>query len=121
MICALGRGAIDSQIPLIHLADQTPSVRRFIPSEFGTDIEYSPDSVCEKPHQQKIKVRNFMAKTNSLDWTYVVTGPYAEAEPPMYFSALVQDPDMGSFDVKKKTAIVVGDGTNKISFTTTRE
>jgi len=56
-----------------------------------------------------------------LNWTYLVTGPYAEAEPPMYFSALVQDPDMGSFDAKKKAAIIIGDGTDKISFTTTQD
>lgn len=44
------------QVNWIHLSGKSPSVKRFFPSEFGTDIEYGPESVNEKPHQLKLKV-----------------------------------------------------------------
>lgn len=121
MISTLGRGAIDSQILLIRLAESAPSVHRFIPSEFGTDIEHNATSVSEIPSQGKLKVRAYLQSTTSLHYTYLVTGPYADAEPPAYLSALVEHPELGSFNTKTKTAVLLGNGNDRISLTTVAE
>jgi hypothetical protein len=117
----LGRGAIGAQIPLIRLADSAPSVHRFIPSEFGTDIKHNAASAVEAPHQEKLKIRAYLDTTKTLDYTYLVTGPYADAVPPAYLSALVESPELGSFNVKAKKAVLLGDGNDKISLTTVAE
>lgn len=121
MISTLGRGAISSQISLIRLAESSTSVHRFIPSEFGTDVEHNATSATEIPSQGKLNVRAYLQNKTTLDYTYLVTGPYADAEPPAYLSALVEHPELGSFNTKTKTAILLGDGNDKISLTTVAE
>jgi hypothetical protein len=49
IISALGRNAILAQIPLLKLAEASPSIHTFYLSEFRTDIEYGPMSVIEAP------------------------------------------------------------------------
>lgn len=111
VVSCVGRNVIAQQIPLIKWAAET-SVTRFFPSEYGTDIEYSPKSASEKPHQQKLKVRQCMATVKNLEWTYLVTGPYSD----LYFG-----PAYGGFDVKAKKAQLLGDGKGRVSFTTMAE
>lgn len=108
------------QIQLIELAARHPDVRRFFPSEYGTDIEYGPSSVNERPHQQKIKVRALLQTIKDLEYTYVVTGPYGDADRGLYLSAR-PDEAGGTFDVKRKRAVLLGDGTGRISLTTMRD
>lgn len=100
----------------MKLASQTPSITRFFPSEYGTDIEYSPESATEKPHQAKLKVRAALREVKDLDHTFVVTGPYAEA-----VLRPTNTPGAGSFDVKGKKAVITADGKGKISLTTKDE
>ncbi len=122
VISAVGRNVLGEQITWIHLAEKAPSVKRFFPSEFGTDIEYSPKSVDEKPHQLKIKVRATLKATSSLDYTYVVTGPYADARTAAYLGAAPESFEaIGSYNLEKKSAVVIEDGKGKISLTTLNE
>lgn len=121
MISAVGRNVIEHQAELIRLANDSPSVHRFFPSEYGTDIEYGPKSVDEPPHQKKLKVRATIRSCDNLDHTFVVTGPYADGDPGLYFSANPYAKAGGSFDPKNKDAVLIGDGNLKISFTTMRE
>ena len=117
VISAFGRGAIAKQIELIRWADKSDTVKWFFPSEYGTDIEYGPQSKGEKPHQQKLKVRKFIREeVKDVQVTYVVTGPY--------FESWVERPqgiEIGTgFDVAKKEAwLVEPDG--KVGFTTMPE
>jgi NmrA-like family len=101
---------------LIQWASET-SVTRFFPSEYGTDIEYSPKSASEKPHQQKLKVRKYMATVKDLEWTYLVTGPYSD----LYFGPTRTNPEVGSFEPKDKKATLLGDGKGRVSFTAMAE
>jgi len=112
---------IAEQINWIRIAEQAPSVKRFFPSEYGTDIQYGPQSAYEISHQQKLKVRAALAKTSGLEYTYVVTGPYADAMDPAFLSVCSPARDSGSYDVRNKTAILIGDGKGKISLTTPAE
>lgn len=121
VISAVGRNMIEHQIELIRLADQTPNIHRFFPSEYGTDIEHGPQSAGEKPHQKKLKVRAAIRKCENLDHTFLVTGPYADGDPGLYFSPNYGAQETGCFDVRAKKAVLLGDGNLKISFTTMNE
>lgn len=121
VISALGRTALAQQIPLIRLAASSPSVKWFLPSEYGTDIAYGPASANEKPHQQKLKVRAVLEKEISrqdLEYSYVVTGPFAE----MYLNFTPGLEEAGGWDVKGRRAVLLGDtGTERVSLTTMKE
>ncbi|KAK2763864.1 hypothetical protein FQN54_009482 [Arachnomyces sp. PD_36] len=125
VISALGRDALSSQLSLINAAASSPSVKWFLPSEYGTDIEYSPASANERPHQMKLKIRAALralpapseeaSVEGKLYHTYVVTGPFAEG----YLSREPAGPEGGSFDVKAKKANLLGEGgKGRVSLTT---
>jgi putative NADH-flavin reductase len=119
VISAVGRPIIAQQIDWINLAIQAPSVKRFFPSEYGTDVEYDVSSANEVPHQQKLKVRAALREQEKqgkgLEYTFVVTGPFA------YGYLAKGRGGLGGFDVKGKKASVLGDGKGKISLTTDPE
>jgi nucleoside-diphosphate-sugar epimerase len=50
VISAVGRNVLAEQINWIQLAEKAASVKSLFPSEYGTDIDYSPQSVHEIPH-----------------------------------------------------------------------
>lgn len=112
----MGRAGIEKQIPLITWADEV-GVKRFFPSEYGTDIEYWPQSAHEPPHQLKLKVRAHMKTIKKLEHTYLVTGPYSD----LYFGKMKAKPELGEFDVKAKKAVLLGDGNGQVSFTAMAE
>lgn len=112
IVSCLGRHAIEKQIPIITWADEI-GVNRFFASEYGTDIEYFPNSVHEPPHQMKLKVRAHIAQTKGMEHTYVVTGPYSD----LYFGAMKEAPTAGGFDVEAGQACLLGDGNMPVSFT----
>lgn len=119
IISAFGRAVIASQIPLLALAEQTPNIKRFFPSEYGTDIEHGPKSPNEKPHQQKLKVRKYIRENvKRVEVTYLVTGPYVDG----YIGAPNRgDVRLGGFDVKGRKAYLLGSGGEKVAFTTMTE
>jgi len=122
VVSAVGRNMIAQQIDWIHLAAKTPNIKRFLPSEFGTDIEHGPESATEIPHQQKLKVRAALRSAQgSLDYTYIVTGPYCDI--PGFFNCLPPDlgTKIGTWDVKNKSAVILGDGNGKIGFSTNQD
>lgn len=122
VVSAVGRPIIQHQIQMLQLADAHSDVKRFFPSEYGTDIAYGPESVHEKPHQQKLKVRAAFKEVKKLEYTYVVTGPYGDADTHLYLAAIPEsEEEGGTFDVARKRAILLGDGNGKISLTTMRD
>lgn len=120
IISAAGRNAILTQIPILEIAETIGSVKRFYPSEYGTDIEYDPKtSPNEPPHQLKLKVRAFIKEhIKRLEYTYLVTGPYSDMWLYKMSDSLTHT---GSFDVQGKKATVLYDGKQRISFTTMPE
>jgi len=112
VVSCVGRGGIEKQINLITWAEQA-GVRRFFTSEYGTDIEYWPESAHEPPHQLKLRVRAHMKTMKKLEHTYLVTGPYSD----LYFGTMKARPELGQFDVKERRAILLGDGNGPVSFT----
>ncbi|KAH6656149.1 hypothetical protein BKA67DRAFT_516563 [Truncatella angustata] len=115
VISALGRGGLLEQIKLLRLAEESRSVQWFFPSEYGTDIEYDETSKDEKPHQNKLRVRAFIREhIKRVKVTYVVTGPYAD----MFLDYKPGFESAGGYDAKNKEAVLVGDGDDRIGFTT---
>lgn len=122
IVSAVGRPVIDKQLKLIELAEKHPNVKRFFPSEYGTDIEYDETSANEKPHQLKLKVRALLKTVKNIEYTYVVTGPYADADSLLYLCAKKPENEaQGTFDVQRKRAVLLGDGDGNISLTTMRD
>ncbi|EMR66247.1 putative isoflavone reductase family protein [Eutypa lata UCREL1] len=113
---AVGRFAIDKQVDLIALAERTSNIIRFIPSEYGTDVAYNETSAQEKPHQKKLKVRAFLESdaVRRLKYTYIVTGPISD----LYAGSMAAEPQLGSFDMAKKEATLLGDGKGPVGLTT---
>ena len=110
VISSVGRDVIAKQMDLITWAAES-GVKRFFPSEYGTDIEYGPKSKDEVPHQAKLKVRKALQESG-MEYTYVVVGPYPE----MYIKSALPE-QFGGFYVKEKKAVLLGDGEGKVSFT----
>jgi hypothetical protein len=60
--------------------------------------------------------------TSCLDYTYVVTGPYADGQMLAYLSALPESSKaIGSYDAKRNNAILIENGKGEISLTTPKE
>ncbi|KAK3681264.1 hypothetical protein B0T22DRAFT_523353 [Podospora appendiculata] len=116
VVSAVGRGGLQLQIPLLRLAEAAGTVRWFLPSEFGTDIEHNADtSPFEKPHQLKLEVRRYVREeVRRVQVTYVVTGPYFD----MWVGLMPGAERAGGFDVEKRRAYVLGDGEGKVGFCT---
>ncbi|KAI1641120.1 isoflavone reductase family protein [Biscogniauxia mediterranea] len=115
VVSAVGRNAIEKQIDLIRLAESSSTITRFIPSEYGTDIEYNASSATEKPHQKKLQVRAYIkSSVSKLRYTYLVTGPFAD----LYVGRTRHESQAGTFDVVNMKATLLGDGDGKISLTT---
>ncbi|MBE3048920.1 NmrA family NAD(P)-binding protein [Candidatus Bathyarchaeota archaeon] len=117
VVSALGRNVLLHQKELLRWAEEG-GVRWFFPSEYGTDIEYGPESAGERPHQDKLEVRRFVREeVKGVRVTFLVTGPYVE----MYFTLLPALVEAGGFDVKGRRAVLLGDGEGRVGFTTMGE
>ncbi|KAK4104386.1 hypothetical protein N658DRAFT_419155 [Parathielavia hyrcaniae] len=115
VISAVGRGGLQHQIKLLELAEASESVRWFLPSEFGTDIEHNDKSPNERPHQLKLQVRKYIRENvRRVKVTYVVTGPYFD----MWVDATPGLEVAGGFVPEKKQAYVIEDGNGKVGFCT---
>jgi NAD(P)-dependent dehydrogenase (short-subunit alcohol dehydrogenase family) len=120
VVSAVGRGVLLHQTELARWADEQEggSVRWFLPSEYGTDIEYGPESAKERPHQAKLAVRKFLREeVRRVRSTFVVTGPYAD----MFFTLAPGLVEAGGFEVGKRRAVLLEDGNGKVGLTTRPE
>lgn len=118
VISAVGRGGLQHQINLLRLAEESDSVKWFLPSEFGTDIEHNDKSPNERPHQLKLQVRKYIRENvKRVKVTYVVTGPYFD----MWVDTVPGFEKAGGFVPDKKQAYVIEDGNGKVGFCTMPE
>lgn len=60
-------------------------------------------------------MRAYAKTVKNLEFTYLVTGPYSD----MYFGK--SGDELGTFDVKAKKAVLLGDGKGRVSFTAMAE
>lgn len=79
VVALLGAPALGLQLGLIE-ASINAGVRRFIPSEFGSDIS-QPKNRNLLPFIEKVKVEDYLiekAKTSSLSYSFVFTGAFLD-------------------------------------------
>lgn len=120
VVSAVGRNVLLHQRELVRWAEEQEggTVRWFLPSEYGTDIEYGPQSAGERPHQAKLAVRKFIREeAERVKGTFLVTGPYAD----MFFTLAPAVVEAGGFDIKGKRAVLLEDGNGKVGLTTRPE
>ncbi|KAI3572663.1 NmrA-like family protein [Fusarium oxysporum f. sp. albedinis] len=118
VISALGRNGLEMQTNLLLLAEKSDSVQWFFPSEFGTDVEYSPESATEKPNLLKFKVREYIRQNiKRLKYTFLVTGPYFE----LYATLPSFGRDAGGFDIAAREAVLIDAGNGQVGLTTMRD
>lgn len=112
-----------SQLNLIRAAEASPTVTRFLPSEFN--VEYNqPDTILPYPEKQyHLAARAELARTTTLEYAYIYTGMFMDyfcmpriqtALRPLYFFF---DADMENGGV----AMLPGDGEGKMSMTFTED
>ncbi|KAF2871054.1 hypothetical protein BDV95DRAFT_637490 [Massariosphaeria phaeospora] len=95
VISALNRNVLLAQIPLLQLAEASPTIHIFSPSEYRTDIKYNPSSATGKPHQLKLQVRKYIREhVQNLQITYLVPGPCFD----LYIRNFKIRPFAGSYD-----------------------
>jgi hypothetical protein len=120
VISAVGRNVLEHQADLLRWAEQTESVKWFLPSEYGTDVEYWKKSVHEKPHAKKLALRKVAREEiRRVKVTYVVTGPYFD----MWVNPIrgLDTLEAGGIDVAGRKAGVIDEGEGKIGFCTMSE
>ncbi|KAG4434264.1 hypothetical protein IFR05_010254 [Cadophora sp. M221] len=113
-----GQDAVISLMPIIAAAEQVTvieaaiaaGVKRFIPSEFGSDNS-NPALLAAVPFfGTKQKSLDFLkSKQDSITWTAVVTGPFFDWS---LFQGMI------GFNLSTKTASIVDGGTSRFSAST---
>ncbi|KAK9371947.1 uncharacterized protein V1513DRAFT_286130 [Lipomyces chichibuensis] len=111
-----GQDAVISMLPITALADQgvvidaaiAAGVKRFIPSEYGSDST-NPAVISAVPFfEGKKKFLDYLStKEDVLSWTAVITGPFFDWA---FFTGVI------GFDLNTKTATLIDGG--KTRFTT---
>lgn len=110
----------DAQLQLIRAADQCPSVRRFIPSEFNVEYNVGDDVLPYAEKRFHLIARRELEKTTTLEYTYIYPGMFMDyfglprvksGLRPLYFFI---DPANGD-------AVLPGDGEAKMSMTFTTD
>jgi uncharacterized protein YbjT (DUF2867 family) len=115
VVSCVGRNVLQHQIDLLRLAEASKTVKWFLPSEYGTDIEHNAKSPGEKPHQLKLQVRKYVAEhIRRLKVAYVVTGPYFD----MWMDTIEGAPQAGGFLADQKAAYVIDQGESRVGFCT---
>lgn len=66
--------ASDAQLRLIRAANQSPSVRRFIPSEFNVEYDVADDVLPYPEKRFHVAARRELGKTSTLEYTYIYPG-----------------------------------------------
>lgn len=113
------QAAADSQLTLIHAAERSPCVKRFIPSEFNIDYDQG-DDVLPYPDKRFHTVARRELEKTSLEFTYIYSGMFMD-----YFGmpnvsthlrelCLFVDPTNG-------IAIVPGNGEAKMAVSYTKD
>lgn len=110
-----------SQIRLIHAADQSPCVQRFVPSEFNVEYDV-PDSVLPYPEKRfHLAARRELAKTRTtLDYVYIYPGMLMD-----YFGLPKVPSSLRPLcffvDPAHGVAVLPGDGEARMSMTCTTD
>ncbi|KAL3697210.1 hypothetical protein R1sor_011286 [Riccia sorocarpa] len=107
VISSVSGGALASQVKILEAAKETGTIKRFIPSEFGNDVDKLEIDfkILEGVFQTKRDVRREIEKSG-IPYTFVIPGGYAG-----YFVANLANDNVSAPPRDKVT--IWGDGTTK--------
>jgi hypothetical protein len=72
------QSAIDAQVRLIRAADQTPCVKRFLPSEFNVDYDLGDDKLPYPDKHLHRQARRALEATETLEYAYIYPGMFMD-------------------------------------------
>eukprot|EP00249_Psilotum_nudum_P018220 c26698_g1_i4 orf=565-1479(-) len=108
VVSTVGGRQIADQVHIIEAIKEVGTVKRFLPSEFGIDVDRDlSNDVLKSLMEGKVKIRRAIEEAG-IPYTYVACNAFAG-----YFLANLCD--VGSSPSKEKVTIY-GDGNNKVVF-----
>ncbi|KAL3697212.1 hypothetical protein R1sor_011288 [Riccia sorocarpa] len=93
VISSVNAGAVASQVKILEAAKETGTIKRFIPSEFGNDVDRLENDfkILEGVYQTKRSVRREIEKSG-IPYTLVISGGFAGYFAPNLASSNVSAP-----------------------------
>ncbi|KAA8575024.1 hypothetical protein MFRU_002g03460 [Monilinia fructicola] len=117
-LCIVSQEHSDSQVNLVHAAAASKSVKRFVPSEYGSNYE-EKHALTRPTTALKAVAITELSKTN-LEYTSFVNGLFLDyLAMPAVPSRLA--PGVNFFDIPNRLAVAVGTGTVPLVMTYTRD
>ncbi|KAH7374516.1 hypothetical protein B0T11DRAFT_219198 [Plectosphaerella cucumerina] len=111
---------VENHLRLIEAAKQTTTLRRFIPAEYGGNLEDYPDQPGFYSRLQG-KVREALAAQDVLEWTLFSTGWFTDVLIPSR-NHWLQDPgDASPINLTTKTITIPGSGKEQLDITPVRD
>lgn len=120
MILSYGADFIDVHMKLIEACQASPKCKRFIPSEYGGDLENHPDLPVFY-YRTREPIRKVLREQTELEWTLVSVGWFMDYVLPSK-NRYLRDPGTAfPVDVTGKRIIIPGTGNDPIDITAARD
>lgn len=120
MILSYGPDFIDVHVNLIKACQESPKCKRFIPSEYGGDLENYPDLPLFYYHTRE-PIRKILREQNEIEWTLVSVGWLTDYVVPSK-NRYLRDPGPAfPVDLTAKCVIIPGTGNDPIDLTAARD
>ncbi|KIW39583.1 uncharacterized protein PV06_08184 [Exophiala oligosperma] len=120
MILSYGPDFIDVHLKLIEACQASPKCKRFIPSEYGGDLENHPDLPVFY-YRTREPIRKVLREQTELEWTLVSVGWFMDYVVPSK-NRYLQDPGPAfPVDLTANRIIIPGTGNDPIDVTAARD
>ena len=112
--------ACTAQLRLIHAAERSPCVTRFVPSEFNVEYDVDDDVLPYPEKRFHLTARRELAKTSTLEYTYIYSGMFMDYFGLPQVSSSLR-PLCFCIDPESGLAVLPGDGEGRMSMTFTTD
>ncbi|OAQ64930.1 NADH(P)-binding domain-containing protein [Pochonia chlamydosporia 170] len=120
MILSYTKEFVDVHLNLIKACQASPRCKRFIPSEYGGDLETYPDL----PHFYYLTrdpIRQVLREQKEIEWTLVSVGWLADYIVPKKNRYLTDAGEAFPIDITSKKVIIPGTGNDPVDLTAARD
>lgn len=120
MILSYGPDFIDVHVNLIRACQASPMCKRFIPSEYGGDLENYPDLPIFY-YRTREPIRKILREQNEIEWTLVSVGWLVDYVVPSKNRYLTDAGPAFPVDLSANRIIIPGIGNDLIDVTAARD